>query len=321
MQAARGQRGLGARATHPFISIDNERNQRMSGLTAAARRAGWREVKDPRDGSTYLERSINPSTGHVMICTPGSGTWDDCYGRARSADVDSARTQPISIATRPARKTRASSAKNQGRGDELAERRRVIAKIEREQRQREIDAIENEVPELRPNTTPSLAVRIDRSGKKLITEEIALYRDILDQDGEIGGWLFADYERGKWILSPKRLENATPKRSAISHPLDDARDEAAIVRGINNDRQFLLGTWHTHPGWRSRTPSSTDRKSALRILERLDGFKKASFELSLIVTPDGDRGWGKPHFHAWKTYRTSAGTSVTEPAILDIATL
>ena len=77
----------------------------------------------------------------------------------------------------------------------------------------------------------------------------------------------------------------------------------------------FTGSWHTHPYAHRGRPSSDDRRNALENLswQELD---PAPCGISLVVTPDSDRGWSRPIFHAWVTRRNQFGTAVTEPATI-----
>ena len=96
------------------------------------------------------------------------------------------------------------------------------------------------------------------------------------------------------------------------HDYSEAERAADHFRSAESGFRFL-GSVHTHPYWDSTKPSSSDRRWALDFSSWRE-LDAGPFGLSLIVTPDRERGWSRPHFAAWATRRTSAGTAVTEPA-------
>jgi hypothetical protein len=176
---------------------------------------------------------------------------------------------------------------------------------------------DREVPELRADAKPTLTVKLSSFGRRSIDQELSYSRDLLeDYDAETGGYLFGSRDGGTWLLSATRLgSSGRRKPQAVQLGYDEAERMAHDIRSSESDHRFL-GRWHTHPYVNNSQPSTNDRANALAGLAWRD-LNPASFAVDLILTPDRERGWSRPHFHAWVTRRNQCGTAVTEPATLN----
>jgi Prokaryotic homologs of the JAB domain len=178
---------------------------------------------------------------------------------------------------------------------------------------------EREVPELRANAKPTVTVKVGSLARATIGEELAWSRSLLETyRAETGGWIFGVYDRGSWHLMATRLGSAG-ERKPEKVLMDYAEAErAAILIRDGEARMRFLGTWHSHPFPNSSQPSSADRTNALTFMGWRD-LNPAPFAVSVILTPDRDRGWSAPQFHAWTTRRNQFGTAVTEPATIEVS--
>jgi hypothetical protein len=176
-----------------------------------------------------------------------------------------------------------------------------------------------EIPELRANAAPPrIAFYISDFNLTAIREEIRGNREFLERGGETGGWLYGkrDVGGGRYGLWPttlgadgKRLHH----RVVLGIESKQAAERFADVHEL--DDHVFLGAWHVHPYAKGYDePSPTDRRNTLWRLDQGD-LNAALFSLDLIVTPDLQRRYSRPHFHLWHTSRSGiGGRAITVPA-------
>jgi hypothetical protein len=180
-----------------------------------------------------------------------------------------------------------------------------------------IEAITDEIPELRSNAKPTLTVTLTRLARETIHGELAFSRRFMEDElGETGGWLLGERVPGKWLVSATDLGAGTRMSKRCVLDYEQARHEAyrATLSSRSFSRKFL-GVWHVHPVVGYTEPSSTDRKNALAYLEYRE-LNPAEFALDIIVSPHADRGWNSPQFTAWATRRDRWAGAITEPATI-----
>ena len=104
------------------------------------------------------------------------------------------------------------------------------------------------------------------------------------------------------------------------------QEEEALERRSSSERladvvgakdHFFCGVWHIHPYPGRTNPSGQDRWASLSRIDRAAFGATTPFALDVIVTPDRDRGYSRPHFHAWVTARNGFnGRAITVPGII-----
>lgn len=176
---------------------------------------------------------------------------------------------------------------------------------------------DREIPELRARAEPTVSGKLGRFARETIDEELRYSRELLETYGlETGGWLFGEYEAGVWHLGMATRLGSDGRRKPDAVQLDYSEAERAARRIREGESRLrLMGSWHCHPNWNSSQPSSADRMNALWRLDWHE-LNPAPIGMNLIVTPDRERGWSRPHFHAWVTRRNRFGTAITEPAAI-----
>ena len=108
--------------------------------------------------------------------------------------------------------------------------------------------------------------------------------------------------------------NATRTRTEFlpdaAHDLDVERRYLRVLGGEG----ARLGHWHTHSAG-SGTPSPADLQAWHTWCEMLDDARS----VGVIVTPDRDRGWHRPHLDGWVLQRRDDGLcSICRPVALEV---
>jgi proteasome lid subunit RPN8/RPN11 len=175
-----------------------------------------------------------------------------------------------------------------------------------------------EVPELRANAAPTVTVNLGTALLGGLCEELERGEGLLDTV-ETGGNLFGRRRVGVLDLyhasGPGADGRARRFVDSVRVSIAEADAEARELQRIWQDDVSFVGGWHTHPR-PHRTPSDTDRASALGALDDVSALRFAPYWVDLILTADSERGWESPHVHGWVTRRTALG-AVTEPARIE----
>jgi hypothetical protein len=179
---------------------------------------------------------------------------------------------------------------------------------------------EKEIPGLRLDK-PSTREFVFATSHSLdpIRAELTEYRDMLENGGETGGWLFCTrHSFTRYALHPTRLgDDGERNRHEVLLGLDEGFEAArrAAVAGVKD--HFFCGAWHVQPYPGATKPSGQDRWASLSRLDRAEFGATTPFAVDVIVTPDRDRGYSRPHFHAWVTDRSGFnGRAITVPGTL-----
>jgi hypothetical protein len=152
-----------------------------------------------------------------------------------------------------------------------------------------------------------------------IRAELAECRDMLEGGGETGGWLFCTRDTfTKYMLHPTRLgDDGERNRHEVLLGLDEGFEAARRAAAAGVKDHFFAGAWHVQPYPGATQPSGQDRWASLRRIDHAQFGATTPFAVDVIVTPDRDRGYSKPHFHAWVTDRSGFnGRAITTPGTL-----
>jgi JAB domain-containing protein similar to deubiquitination enzymes len=194
------------------------------------------------------------------------------------------------------------------------------------------------LPARPPNPTPSWSLRMEpaaehvdlrlsakptatvRLGQRRRDELFSFARDTAYDDLETAGFLFGSRAWSWKPISVTRVTHWAKKRceNSCAFDLEELVAEKGRLRasGVHESDFGEIGCWHTHPSADDGTPSPTDLNTWLNARDFLD----VSRYLCLILTAaPHDRYWSHPEIHGWIVRRSNMGTSICEPAQVEVA--
>ena len=145
------------------------------------------------------------------------------------------------------------------------------------------------------------------------------YEALASEDGRETGGLLLGARTFSWqalriVDATGPGPNATRARTEFlpdaAHDLDVEQRYLRVLGGEG----ARLGHWHTHSAG-SGTPSPADLQAWHTWCEMLDDARS----VGVIVTPDRDRGWHRPHLDGWVLQRRDDGLcSICRPVALEV---